>query len=224
MKDCPFFAFSGADDSTATSPRLGSLRPAAVIPELPRKARLPIVDCSTRIHPEPSSYEPTIVSSARNAPSPTVVSEGMSSTVDASTSLPIFAPSSRSHGGVSIDAYSGYSQVRAASMSRSVAHACHATRECTGWKPSCIRIARRRTPTSVISANRANAHMTAGTDHAAASAMAAPKDSASPVAESTIAIPAAIATSGIPARTRELALYIADQAREWPAYSRGHTR
>ena len=41
-----------------------------------------------------------MVSSARNAPSLTVVIFGSAITVDASTSLPIFAPSSRSHVGV----------------------------------------------------------------------------------------------------------------------------
>ena len=40
------------------------------------------------------------MSSARNAPSPTVVIVGSSSTVEASTSRPILAPSSRSHTGV----------------------------------------------------------------------------------------------------------------------------
>jgi len=44
------------------------------------------------------------VSSARNAPSRTVVSAGMSSTVEASTSLPILAPSMRSQTGVSMEA------------------------------------------------------------------------------------------------------------------------
>ena len=41
-----------------------------------------------------------MVSSARNAPSSTVVIAGSASTVDASTSRPTFAPSSRSQTGV----------------------------------------------------------------------------------------------------------------------------
>ena len=41
-----------------------------------------------------------MVSSARKAPSPTVVILGISSTVEASTFLPTFAPSSRSQTGV----------------------------------------------------------------------------------------------------------------------------
>ncbi len=45
-----------------------------------------------------------MVSSARKAPSRTVVSEGMSRTVEASTSLPIVAPRARSQTGVSIEA------------------------------------------------------------------------------------------------------------------------
>ena len=54
----------------------------AVIPELPRKARLPIRASAIRSQPPPSSYGATIVSSARNAPSPTVVIAGSASTVD----------------------------------------------------------------------------------------------------------------------------------------------
>ena len=42
------------------------------------------------------------VSSARNAPSPTVVSVGSMRAVDASTSLPMSAPSARSHTGVAM--------------------------------------------------------------------------------------------------------------------------
>ena len=41
-----------------------------------------------------------MVSSARKAPSSIVVSDGSSTTVDASTSVPTSAPSSRSHSGV----------------------------------------------------------------------------------------------------------------------------
>ncbi len=62
------------------------------------------------------------MSSARNAPSPTLASFGISSTVDASASLPISAPSSRSQTGVNHPAYSGYSQWRASSSSRTVPH------------------------------------------------------------------------------------------------------
>ena len=73
-----------------------------------------------------------MVSSARNAPSPTVVILGSSSTVEASTPRPISAPSSRSHTGVSRLAYSGNSSVRAASSSRSVAQTCQPSRLRTG--------------------------------------------------------------------------------------------
>ena len=45
----------GAAESTATSDCLGTLRPAASIPELPMKARLPTLTRSTRIQPPPSS-------------------------------------------------------------------------------------------------------------------------------------------------------------------------
>ena len=58
------------------------------------------------------------MSSARNAPSPTLVSDGIISAVDASTSAPMSAPSARSHSGVAVLAYSGKSVVRASSMSR----------------------------------------------------------------------------------------------------------
>ena len=64
----------GAADSTATSAFLGTLRPGAAIPELPTKAPLPTRTRSTRSQPPPSSYPPTSVSSARNAPSPTLTS------------------------------------------------------------------------------------------------------------------------------------------------------
>ncbi len=100
--DVPFFASArrGAADSTATNPRLGTLRPGAVIPEFPTNACLPIRTGSIRIHPPPSSYMPSIVSSARNAPSRTVVIDGRSNTVDASTSGPMRAPSALSQTGV----------------------------------------------------------------------------------------------------------------------------
>ena len=74
-----------------------------------------------------------MVSSARNAPSATVVIAGSASTVDASTPRPTLAPSSRSHTGVNRLAYSGNSPTRAIPISRSVVHTCHATRPCTGW-------------------------------------------------------------------------------------------
>ena len=72
------------------------------------------------------------MSSARNAPSPTVVSFGSSSTVDASTFVPTVAPSARSQIGVNRLEYKGKSSERAASMTRSVAHACHPIRLRTG--------------------------------------------------------------------------------------------
>ena len=73
------------------------------------------------------------MSSARNAPSPTVVILGSASTVDASTSRPTSAPSSRSHAGVNRLAYSGNRPVRAMSISRSVVQTCQPVRLCTGW-------------------------------------------------------------------------------------------
>ncbi len=90
----------GADDSTPTRPRLGTERPGAAIPELPRNACLPMRAGAIRSQPWLSSYVPTMVSSARNAPSSTVVIAGSASTVDASTLRPTLAPSSRSHTGV----------------------------------------------------------------------------------------------------------------------------
>ena len=51
----PFFAFRGVAESTPTSPRLGTDRPGAVIPELPRKACLPTRDGATCIQPPESS-------------------------------------------------------------------------------------------------------------------------------------------------------------------------
>ena len=65
-----------------------------------------------------------------------VVIFGTASTVEASTSRPTFAPSSRSQTGVNRLAYSGNSPTRAMSISRSVAHTCQPRRLCTGWKPA----------------------------------------------------------------------------------------
>ena len=45
----------GAAESTATREALGTLRPGAAMPELPTKARLPILTRSTRSQPPPSS-------------------------------------------------------------------------------------------------------------------------------------------------------------------------
>ena len=53
--DEPFFALRGADDSTPTRPRLGTERPGAAIPELPRNACLPIRAGATRSQPWLSS-------------------------------------------------------------------------------------------------------------------------------------------------------------------------
>ena len=53
--DEPFFALRGVADSTPTSPRLGTDRPGAVIPELPRNACLPTRDGATCIQPPESS-------------------------------------------------------------------------------------------------------------------------------------------------------------------------
>ena len=56
-QEAPAFAVlrRGAADSTATSARLGTLRPGAAMPELPTNARLPIFTRSTRSQPPPSS-------------------------------------------------------------------------------------------------------------------------------------------------------------------------
>ena len=95
---------------------------------------------------------PTIVSSARNAPSATVVIFGSAITVDASTSRPILAPSSRSHAAVNWLEYSGNRPVRAMPISRSVAQTCQPARLCTGWKPSAMPMPSRRTPTTTSAA------------------------------------------------------------------------
>jgi hypothetical protein len=100
IHDDPLRALCGAADSTATSPFLGTDRPGAAMPELPRNARRPTLARATRIQPPPSSYGATIVSSARNAPSDASIIDGIPTTVDASTCLPIRAPSSRSQPGV----------------------------------------------------------------------------------------------------------------------------
>ncbi len=96
----PFFAFAGVADSTPTRPRLGTDRPGAVIPELPRNARSPTFASPRRTQPPPSSYGAIRVSSARKAPSPTVVRLGSASTVDTSEPRPTRIPSARSHSGV----------------------------------------------------------------------------------------------------------------------------
>ena len=72
------------------------------------------------------------MSSARNAPSLTCTNLGIISTVDASTPLPMLAPSARSHAGVSVLEYSGNSQVRASSRTRMVPQICTPTAERTG--------------------------------------------------------------------------------------------
>ena len=73
-----------------------------------------------------------MVSSARNAPSLTRIMLGRPMTVEASTSSPTLAPSSRSQAGVITEEYSGKSAVRAESMSRSVHQACQPTRRADG--------------------------------------------------------------------------------------------
>src|SRR5215207_912729 len=55
-QEVPAFDFLGAADSTATRPFFGTERPGAVIPELPRKARLPTFAPATCNQPPPSSY------------------------------------------------------------------------------------------------------------------------------------------------------------------------
>lgn len=53
--DVPDFALAGVADNTATREFLGTLRPAAVMPELPRKERFPILAGAIFIQPPPSS-------------------------------------------------------------------------------------------------------------------------------------------------------------------------
>ena len=108
------------------------------------------------------------MSSARKAWSSMVVIDGMSSTVDASTPRPTFAPSMRSHTGVKRLEYSGKRIVREASISRSVVHACHPTRLRTGCRPSCSPIASSRTETTTSPANTTPATSVAGTSQARA--------------------------------------------------------
>ncbi len=75
-----------------------------------------------------------MVSSARNAPSPTVVIVGSASTVDASHPRPTFMPSARSHTGVNRLAYSGNSAI-AGQVHQPLGRPTPArpTRPCTGW-------------------------------------------------------------------------------------------
>ncbi len=54
-QEVPDLALAGVADRTATSEFLGTLRPAAVMPELPRKDRLPILAGAIFIQPPPSS-------------------------------------------------------------------------------------------------------------------------------------------------------------------------
>ena len=96
----PALDFFGLAESTATSDCLASLRPGATMPELPTKERLPTTVRSVRIQPSPSSYVPTMVSSAKKAPLRTSVSFGTSTAVDTSERSPIVAPKERSHTGV----------------------------------------------------------------------------------------------------------------------------
>ena len=55
IHELPALDFLGAADMTATSPFLGTARPPAAMPELPRNARRPTLAGATRIHPPPSS-------------------------------------------------------------------------------------------------------------------------------------------------------------------------
>ncbi len=135
--DEPRLAFFGTAESTATRASRGTDRPAPVIPEFPRNARRPTFDRPIVTRPPPSSYVATIVSSARNAPDAICVSAGMSRTVEISVFRPTRAPSSRSHSGVTSEAYTGKSSVRAASSTRSVVHTCQPIRLRTGCRPSC---------------------------------------------------------------------------------------
>ncbi len=54
-QEVPAFALAGVAESTATSEFFGTRRPAAVMPEFPRKARFPIFAGATFIQPPPSS-------------------------------------------------------------------------------------------------------------------------------------------------------------------------
>ena len=84
---------AGVADSTATRPSLGTAAPGRGHPGVAEEG--PLADLGrarSAASRRPARRTPTIVSSARNAPSPTVVILGSSSTVDASTSRPTFAP------------------------------------------------------------------------------------------------------------------------------------
>ena len=198
IHDMPALALvrRGAADSTATRLRFGTFRPGAAMPELPRNACLPIFTSSIRSQPPPSSYPPRSVSSARNAPSLTEVSFGISSTVDASTSEPISAPSARSHRGVTVLAYTGYSQDRDSSRSRSVDQACHARRPWTGWCPGASPIASRRTPATTSRASTASPTTVASGSVAVAVSNASPTEVVARSQCATVASPQRTATIG----------------------------
>src|SRR5689334_13361464 len=54
-QEVPDLALAGVADNTATREFFGTLRPAAVMPELPRKERFPILAGAIFIQPPPSS-------------------------------------------------------------------------------------------------------------------------------------------------------------------------
>src|SRR5699024_12665784 len=91
----PDLVFFGVDDKTATSEFFASLRPGAVMPELPTKDRLPTLARPEDIQPPPSSYPPIMVSSAKKAPSLTSVNLGTITSVVISTSFPMIAHKDR---------------------------------------------------------------------------------------------------------------------------------
>ena len=129
------------------------------------------------------------------------VNFGSTTAVEISASRPTFAPSARSHHGVSCEAYSGNRSVRAASIRRSVAHACQPTRERTGWTPALSPMDSNRTRISVSSAYTATAAMAAGTVHARASPMAPGQVVAEAAPNPMIAAAVASAATGTSAST-----------------------
>ncbi len=83
------------------------------------------------------------------------VSFGMARTVEASASLPTWAPRARSQTVVAAPPYSGNNHVRASSMIRSVAHACSARMPWTRWCPPPSPMLSKRTSVRIMSASDA---------------------------------------------------------------------
>jgi hypothetical protein len=137
-----------------------------------------------------------MVSSARNAPSATVVIFGSAITVDASTPRPTRAPSSRSHVAVNWLEYSGNRPVRAMPISRSVAHTCQPALLCTGWKPSAMPMPSRRTPATTSAAYAARYASVAGPTTISAAPIVSAGDAVPATPAATIRSAGSAATAG----------------------------